>query len=60
MLMSIKMSRILAFSDLDKPRILFFLLINVKRPSIVGIFTYISRKKIVIFFIISGPVRFSG
>ena len=27
------------------PRMLFFLLINVKMPSIVGILTFMSRKK---------------
>ena len=29
----------------DKLRILFFLLINVKMPTVVGILTFISRKK---------------
>ena len=28
-----------------KPRMLFFLLINVKMPTIVGILTFMSRKK---------------
>ena len=28
----------------DKPRILFFLLMNVKMPTIVGILTFMSRK----------------
>ena len=32
------------FSDSDKPRMLFFLLINVKMPTTVGILTFISRK----------------
>ena len=32
------------FSGSDKPRMLFFLLINVKMPTIVGILTFISRK----------------
>ena len=32
------------FSGSDKPRILFFLLINIKMPTIVGIFTFMSRK----------------
>ena len=32
------------FSDSDKPKILFFLLINVKMPTIVGILTFMSRK----------------
>ena len=29
----------------DKPRTQFFLLINVKMPTIVGILTFMSRKK---------------
>ena len=32
------------FSDSDKPIMLFFLLINVKMPTIVGILTFMSRK----------------
>ena len=32
------------FSDSDKPRMLFYLLINVKKPTIVGILTFMSRK----------------
>ena len=32
------------FSDSDKPRMLFFLHINVKMPTIVGILTFMSRK----------------
>ena len=32
------------FSDSDKPRMLSFLLINVKMPTIVGILTFMSRK----------------
>ena len=32
------------FSGSDKPRMLFFLLINVKMPTIVGILTSMSRK----------------
>ena len=32
------------FSGLDKPRMLFFLLINVKMPTIVGILTFMSRE----------------
>ena len=31
-------------SDSDKSRMLFFLLINVKMPTIVGILTFTSRK----------------
>ena len=45
-LISIKISRNSAFSDSDKPRMLFFLLINVKMPTIVGILTFMSGKKI--------------
>ena len=32
------------FSDSDKPRMLLFLLINVKMPTVVGILTFMSRK----------------
>ena len=32
------------FSDSGKPRMLFFLPINVKMPTIVGILTFMSRK----------------
>ena len=32
------------FSGVEKPRMVFFLLINVKMPTIVGILTFISRK----------------
>ena len=32
------------FSGSDKPRVLFFLLINVKMPIIIGILTFMSRK----------------
>ena len=45
MLISITVSRNLAFLGSDKPRMLFFTLINVKLPKIVGIFkTFMSRK----------------
>ena len=33
-----------ALSSPDKPRMLFFLLINVKMPTIDGILTFMSRK----------------
>ena len=33
-----------AFLGSDKPRMLFFPLINVKMPTIVGILTFMSRK----------------
>ena len=50
MLLSIKMSRYsvvcCCFSGSDKHIMLFFLLINVKMPTIVGILTFMSRKKI--------------
>ena len=49
-------------SDSDKPRMLFFLLINVKMPTIVGILTFVSRKNFMLnsvehekSFITSGP-----
>ena len=32
------------FSDSDKPRMLFFLFVNVKMPTVVGILTFLSRK----------------
>ena len=44
MLISIKISRNSAFSGSVKPMMLFFLLINVKMPTIVGILTFMSRK----------------
>ena len=44
MLISIKISRNLYFLRSDKPRMLFFPLINVKMPTIVGILTFMSRK----------------
>ena len=50
------------FSDSDKPRMLFFLFINVKMPTIVGILTFMSRKNFMLnrvehekSFITSGP-----
>ena len=36
------------FLDSDKHRMLFFLLINVKMPTTVGILTFMSRKKFLI------------
>ena len=56
MLISIKISRNSAFLGLDKPRMLFFPLINVKMPTIVGIkmptivgiLTFMSRKNIIL------------
>ena len=34
------------FSDSDKPRMLFFLLVNVKMPPIDGILTFMSMKNV--------------
>ena len=45
MLVSIKYQEIKHFSDSDKPKMLFFLLIKVEMPTIVGISTFMSRKK---------------
>ena len=61
-----KISRNSAFLGSDKPKMLFFPLINVKMPTIVGILTFMSRKNFMLNcvehekrFIISGP-DFSG
>ena len=50
------------FLGSDKPRMLFFPLINVKMPTIVGILTFMSRKNVMLSwveheksFITSGP-----
>ena len=42
-LISIEILRNSAFLDSDKPRMLFFLLINVKMPTIVGNLIFMSR-----------------
>ena len=62
MLISMKISIKSAFSGSDKLRMLFFLLINVKMPTIVGILTFKSRKNFMLnsvehekSFITSGP-----
>ena len=62
MLIGIRYQEIQLFSDSDKPKMLFFLLINVKMPKIVGILTLMSRKKFMLnwvehekSFITSGP-----
>ena len=62
MLIIIKISRNSAFLGSDKSRMLFFLLINVKMPTVVGILTFMSRKKFMLSrvehgksFITSGP-----
>ena len=36
------------FACSDKPRTLFFLLINVKMPTIVGILTFMSRENFIL------------
>ena len=61
-LVSIKIWRKSAFSGLDKPIMLFFLLIIVKMPTIVGILIFISSKNFMLswaehgkIFIPSGP-----
>ena len=45
MLICIKYQEIKHFSGLDNPRMLFFLLIKVEMPTIVGISTFMSKKK---------------
>ena len=50
MLIRIIVSSNSAFLGSDKPRMLFFPLINVKKPTIVGILTCMSRK----IFMLSG------
>ena len=62
MLLSIKISRKSTFSGSYKTRMLFFPLINVKMPTIVGILTFMSRKNFMLSsveneksFITSGP-----
>ena len=51
MLVSIKNTRKLAFVGLDKPRMLFSPLINVKMPRIVGILTFMSRKNFMLIYV---------
>ena len=48
MLIRIKILRNSAFLGSDKPRMLFFPLINVKMPTVVGILTFMSRKNFTI------------
>ena len=43
-----KILRNSAFLGSDKPRMLFFPLINVKMPTIVGILTFMSRKNFIL------------
>ena len=40
--------KISIFSGSEKPRILFFPLINVKMPTIVGILTFINMKNVML------------
>ena len=59
---SIKYQEIQLCLGSDKPRMLFFLLINVKMPTIVivGILTFMSRKNFLLswnYFITSGSER---
>ena len=58
-----KYQEIQLFSGSDKPRMLFFMFITVKMPTIVGILTFMSRKKFLLNlakhekrFITLGPV----
>ena len=44
----IKYQEIQLYAGSDKPRVLFFLLINVKMPTNVGILTVMSRKNSVL------------
>ena len=44
MLINVKIKKNI-FLRSGKPRMLFYLLINVKMPTIVGIFTFMNRKK---------------
>ena len=48
---NIKISRNLDFLSSDKPRMLFFPLINVKMPTIVGILTFMSRKNFILSWV---------
>ena len=58
-----KMSRNSLFLGSDKPRMLYFLLINVKMPTTIGILKCMSRKKLLLseveheIFMISEPGR---
>ena len=56
MLISMKILRNSAFSGSDKLRNLFFLLINVKMPTIVGILTFMSRKSFMLNRVEHGKV----
>ena len=59
-----EISRNTAFSGLDKPRMSFFLIINVTMPTILGILTFMTRKNFMLSwdeygksFITSGPAK---
>ena len=59
---NIRISRNSAFLGSDKPRMLFFLIMNVKMPTNVGILTFMSMKNFMLSqaeheksFIITGP-----
>ena len=43
-----KYQEIWHYLDSAKPRMLFFLLINVKMPTVVGILTFLSRKNFIL------------
>ena len=62
MLIRIKYHEIQHFSCSDKSRMLYFLFVNAKMPTIVGILTFTSRKNIILGlsepeknFLTSGP-----
>ena len=46
-----KISRNSPLLGSDKPRMLFFLLINVKMPTTVGILTFMSRKNFMLSWV---------
>ena len=66
MLISINISSNSVFLGSDKPIMLFFLLINIKMPTIAGIVTFLSRNKFIFslvehdFIIPSGPDFVTG
>ena len=62
MLISIKYQEIRLFLGSDKSTMLFFRLMNVKMPTVIGILTFMNRKNFMLswveyenFFITSGP-----
>ena len=61
MLIGIKISRNSAFLGSDRLIMLFFLLLNVKMPTLVGILTFMNRKKNVgILTFMSGKIPCSA